>query len=152
MGSSDPGARCGADRAAHGEWRAWNFLTLQVQLAAEQYRPAPPLPSAEEVSFTTKEFVETEVPSAEQIRDQIEELSQTIRQLRAEYRSATHNNQYSSRGPQIEQQVRTNEQRLLALKGMLEANSTGRDVPLTVVHCEVCVTEEMESRTVANVF
>jgi hypothetical protein len=79
-------ARCGADRAARGEWRSWNFLTLQVQLAVEQYRPAPPLPSVEELSFAMHEVVEPEPPSAEQIRSQIEELSHTIRQLRVEYK------------------------------------------------------------------
>src|SRR5690606_27241050 len=65
-------ARCGADRAARGEWRSWSFLTLQVQLAAEQYRPTPPVPSAEELAFSMEEFIEPEPPSAEQIRSQIE--------------------------------------------------------------------------------
>jgi hypothetical protein len=114
-------ARSGADHAARGEWRAWSFLTLQVQLAVEQYRPEPPRPlNAEERSFVVPEFVEPEPPSAEQIQSELEELSQTIRQLRVEYRSATYNNPYSSRGPQIEQQIRTHEQRLSAMKEILK--------------------------------
>jgi hypothetical protein len=122
-------ARCGADHATPGEWRAWNFLTLQVQLAAEQYRPHPPLPSAGEDSFTIQEFIKPELPSAEQIRSEIEELRQAIRELRAEYKSATHNNPYSNRGLQIEQQVRTHEQRLFALKGMLEGTVQAETIP-----------------------
>jgi hypothetical protein len=77
--------------------------------------------TADELCFTTQEVAEPDPLSIEQIRSELEQMSRTIRRFRAEYSSATHNNPYSSRGLQIEQQIQAHERRFFALKGMLEA-------------------------------
>jgi hypothetical protein len=70
-------ARAGADRS--GEWRNWNFLTVQVQLAAERYQfdKSPParLRLTAPAPMPEKEEPSTEWAKAKgQIRGQIPEI------------------------------------------------------------------------------
>ena len=71
-------ARAAADRS--GEWRSWNFLTIQIQLAAERFqveKSPPPPPCATPLALAAEESTSEWSQAKTEIRKQISEISFT---------------------------------------------------------------------------